>query len=238
MKVKLLLAEVLALVLATVLVMGCTTSGPVATPPPPSPPEESEYLIQAGDNLDIKFPFNPEMNENITVRPDGRIALPLIEEVMAASTTPAALGQSITNRYRKTLKRPEATVLVKGFAGQKVFVGGEVNTPGLITMPGKITVLQALFQAGGVKNTAAMDSVVVLRDSGEAAPQFFTIKLGDTMLHGAGDMVLTPYDVVFVPKSTIARLNQFVEQYIDKLLPVSRSLGFSYVYNLNPDVVK
>jgi len=85
------------------------------------------YIIQAGDQLDIKFFYNPELNDSVTVRPDGKISLQLVDEVQAAGQTPAQLDDFLTEKYAKELRKPVITVIVKSFASQRVYVGGEVN---------------------------------------------------------------------------------------------------------------
>jgi len=128
------------------------------------------------------------------------------------------------------------TVIVKEFSGQKIYVGGEVNSPGIIPLSGKLTSLQAILQAGGFKNTAELKSVVILRNQGTEDPLFMTINLKEDLSTAAhqNDILLKPYDIVFVPKTTIAKMNQFVDQYIEKLIPISKSIGV--FYNLNPQV--
>jgi len=197
-----------------------------------------EYILQLGDVIDIKFYYHPELNERVIIRPDGKISLQLIDEVMGAGLTPSELDSILTEKYSKTLRGPEVAVIVKEFAGHKVYVGGEVESPGLFPTTGNLTALQAILQAGGFKDTAQLSNVVILRNQG---PQEVIIKIidlkKDLMTHASyNDILLKPYDIVFVPKTTIAKINQFIAQYIDKLIPIARMVGFNWVYNLNPDI--
>jgi len=191
----------------------------------------NEYILQFGDVIDIKFYYNPELNERVTIRPDGKISLQLVDEVEAVGLIPSELDRILTEKYSKILSQPEVAVIIQEFAGQKVYVGGEVNSPGLIPISGKLTSLQAIFQAGGFKNTAKLKSIVILRDQGTKKPLFTTINLKEDLKKHTqhNDILLKPYDIIFVPKTTIAKINQFVDQYIKKLLPVSLTVGFSYV---------
>ena len=121
------------------------------------------YTIAPGDELDIKFFFNPELNETITVRPDGMISLQLIDEIQAAGLQPAELDQKLTDLYSRELRKPVLTVIVRSFTRQRVYVGGEVNTPGLIELSGGLTALQAVFQSAGFKETADPAETLVIR---------------------------------------------------------------------------
>jgi len=110
-----------------------------------------------------------------------------------------------------------------------VYVGGEVVEPGLVPLSGKMTALSAILRARGLKPTAKANSVVLLRDSGQPRPIILRINLQQVLVTGRNDVELRPYDVVYVPKSTIAKIDQFVDQYIRQLLPISVNMGFSYI---------
>ena len=96
----------------------------------PQPPLAEEYRIQAGDLLDIKFFYNPTLNEQVTVRPDGLISLQLIKSTEAAGLTPEQLTDRLKKEYSAQLKEPDIAVIVRSFAAQRVFVDGEVAKPG------------------------------------------------------------------------------------------------------------
>ena len=201
----------------------------------PTKETTGKYILQIGDRVDIKFFYNPELNELVTIRPDGRISLQLIDEVMAAGLAPSELDELLTELYSNRLDNAEVAVIVREFPGLNVYVGGEVNSPGLIPVAGKLTTLQAILHAGGFKDTAESKSVVILRNQGTQDPLFMTLNLKENLVKGVAqnDILLKPYDIIFVPKSTIAKMNQFVDQYIKELIPVT--LSFGLVYNLNPE---
>jgi polysaccharide biosynthesis/export protein len=223
------------LVGALAAIAGCSHSNstvpPMEAAPAMSQPVVAPYLIQPGDALDIKFFYNPELNETVTVRPDGYISLQLVNEVKAAGLPPSQLNEALTQLYARELKKPVIAVIVKTFAGQRVYVGGEVGQQGLITMPAGLTALQAVMQSGGFKNTAQPSETLVIRKGPDRRPVPARVDL-NSMLSGstAGqDSKLQPDDVVYVPKSQIAQANLFVKQYIEELLLFRGvSLGFSY----------
>jgi protein involved in polysaccharide export with SLBB domain len=178
------------------------------------------YTIAPGDELDIKFFYNPELNESVIVRPDGMISLQLIDEIQAAGLKPAELDQRLTDLYSRDLRKPVLTVIVRTFTRQRVYVGGEVNTPGLIMLPAGMTTLQAIFQSEGFKETADPAETLVIRKGPDNRPIPLRIDLAAVMDAGdnSNDMQLQPDDIVYVPKSAIANANKFIDEYIGGLL--------------------
>ncbi len=187
-----------------------------------------DYRIQPGDEMDIKFFFNPEIDQTVIVRPDGQISLPLVDDVRAAGLAPSELDALLTQVYARELRKPMITVIVKTFTGQRVYVGGEVTKPGVVDLTTGMTALQAVIAAEGFLDTAKPEAVIVIRNGGAAdAPIPIRVELeqsidGDTT---AGDIPLQAYDVVYVPKSAIANVNLFVKQYIQGVL-MFRGWGF------------
>ena len=182
-----------------------------------------EYVIRAGDELSIKFFYSPELTEDLVVRPDGRVSLQLIPEVMAAGRTAKELTNLLTEMYSTELLRPEITVIVRSFTAQRVYVDGEVNKPGEIKLVGDLTVLQSIAMAGGFKESARPKEVILIRRDTDGRPIGIPLDL-KSLRRGkssGGDMTLTPYDVVYVPKSTIANFNKWIDQYIRRVIPVS-----------------
>jgi polysaccharide export outer membrane protein len=198
-------------------------------PAPAAPP--APYVIQPNDQLDIKFFYNPELNETVTVRPDGKISLQLVDEIQAAGMQPAELDRHLTDLYAHELKKPVLTVIVRSFTGQRVYVGGEVNRAGLITLQPGLTALQAVIQSGGFMETAQPAETLIIRKGADNKPLPLRIDLSEVMAAGdpGADYALQPDDIVYVPKSAIAQANKFVNQYIEQLLMFRGvSLGFSY----------
>ena len=104
---------------------------PLGAPGTIVPPVQEEYKINVSDKLSIKLFYNPELNQEVVVRPDGRITLQLVNEVKVLGLTPAKVSEVLTENYAKYLAQPpEVSVIVNSFAGQKVFVGGEVARSG------------------------------------------------------------------------------------------------------------
>ena len=190
---------------------------------------EQEYRLQIGDQLDIKFYYNSDLNEQVTVRPDGRISLQLVHEIVAAGLTPLELTRLLTEKYAAELKEPEITLIVRSFSSQKVYVDGEVSRPGIVNLIGPLTVLQAISQAGGVKDTARTSEVVIIRRDAENKPLILPVDVKKVMdgTDMKQDIALMPYDIIFVPKSAIANVNVWVDQYIRRNIPLNFGLGYT-----------
>jgi len=200
------------------------------TAPLPDQQMDREYRFQSGDLIKVKLPYHPDFNESTIIRPDGKVSLQLIDEVQAEGLTPGEFDEMITKKYAQILREPEITVMVGGFAGQMIFVGGEVNSPMVLPLKGRITVLQAIFNAGGFKDTAQPKSVIVISKDLKNRP--VTRKLDLTMVISGEkpqeDILLSPQDIVYVPKSFIARADLFVDQYLKKLMPADLYMGFGF----------
>lgn len=187
--------------------------------------EEPPYRLYPGDELEITVPSAPELNKSGIIQPDGRIALPLIGAVMVADRTLPEIEQVLTAAYASQLLRPRVLVAIKATQPLRVFVGGEVDKPGVYDMPGDINSLQAVIQAGGFRVTAKRDRVVILRRIADGRFMMRTVDLKKGSSQPGVDLVpLRRFDVVFVPRSSIAEANLFVQQYVRDLLPISFSL--------------
>jgi protein involved in polysaccharide export with SLBB domain len=194
------------------------------------------YRIRAGDMLEVKHRLATELNDVAVVRPDGKISLPLIPSTRVAGLTSDELEANLKQAYARDLRDVQLSVLVRSFATQRVFVGGEVEKPGVIDMVDGETVMQALFAAGGMKSTARSDEVVVVRRSDADQRQVFAVNL-DKVVSGTAlgqDMPLQPLDTVIVPRSDIAQVDLWVEQYIRNLLPAAPSASVLYTFNNTP----
>jgi polysaccharide biosynthesis/export protein len=176
----------------------------------------------------VKFYFNPDLSEEVTVRPDGRISLQLVPEVKAAGRTARELTADLKKEYSGQLSNPELTVIVKTFSGQRIFVGGEVGKPGEKPLIGPITALQAVAMAEGFKYTARETEVIVIRRGADGHPLVIpcNLKAAISGVDPSQNLALMPFDIVYVPRSTLAITNKFVDQFIRENIPVSFGLRF------------
>src|SRR5882724_1028412 len=222
----------LIFVLAAV-VMGCASQGGQVTLIPFTPlasqlpASESDYIVQVGDTLNIKFYYHPDHDlRDLIVRPDGKLLLPLVGDMQAAGLTPEQLAEQIAQRYAFTLREPKVAVDVKTANTGQVYVGGEVQRPGIIKLKPKMNVLQAIVEAGGPKNTGDVKRVVLLRSVGDNQFGYRQLNLMRLLRHEdhADDATLAQDDLIFIPQTGIAKANVWVEQYIKNMMPFGTPL--------------
>jgi polysaccharide export outer membrane protein len=174
-----------------------------ATPGTPTgsivPP--SDYVIGPEDVLSIVYWQEKDMTSDVTVRPDGRITLPLLDEVMAAGLTPTALRDRLTTESKRYFEDPNITVGVKAINSRKVFITGEVSKPGAYPLVGPMTVIQLIAMAGGLKDYADGSNITVIRtENGKQVSYRFDYKgvasrkvsLTTMIQLKAGDTVIVP----------------------------------------------
>ena len=222
--------KIVCLIVTLTLVGACSSSvaGRAGMSQPSSHPAR-EYRIQPGDLLDVKLFYNPELNEQLTVRSDGRITLQLVNDVVAAGLTPAELTTALTKAYAADLTNPKVAVIVRTSIADKVYVDGEVYRAGLVNLTGPTTVLQSISQAGGMKDTAKTEGIIVLRRAENNKMTAIQVDLKDALRGGDmnQDIVVRPNDIVYVPKSRISNVNKWVDMYIRKNIPFPIGLGYS-----------
>lgn len=193
------------------------------------------YRIQPGDDLSVVLPFNGELNYRGPVAPDGTLTMPFAGTVPAAGLTVTQLGDNINKALATNGVAADAHASV-GIAqsASHVYVGGQVARPGEIALHPGMSVIQAVIAAQGLLDTARTNEVVLIRRSPDGRPMLRTIDI-DALTHQgdpAQDIILQSSDTIFVPKSSVAEVDQWVDQYIDKVLPFNR--GFDYTISNNP----
>lgn len=200
---------------------------------------ELEYLIRPGDDLEIKFFYTQELNEAIKVRPDGYITLQLIDEIKVAGMTPKRLDEVLTEKYSEHLKDPSISVIARSFKDFRAYVGGEVSVPQVVSLEGGMSVIQAIYRAGGTLPTANMESVILIRKGANGEPIPYHLDLSDAAVEQSKvdlQVALSPSDVIYVPRSPIANANRWVQQYItDLVLFKGVQLGFGVSYVIEHD---
>lgn len=183
-------------------------------------PQANDVQLRPGDVVKVKFAYWPELDEQQTVRPDGKIALQLVGEVNAGGMTPNILREQLVGLYAPKLNSPVISVILESAASHRVYVGGEVHTPGLVVLNGRLTVLAAIMQAGGfIKESARLKEVLVIRQR-DGKQHVTRVDIKQALKHPETNAVyLEPQDVVYVPRTAIDKVDQWVDQYINKIVP-------------------
>ena len=189
-----------------------------------------EYRIGAGDGLEIKFFLTPELGERVTVRPDGKISIMFAPNIQAEGLTAEELAADIRASYAPHVKQIDLVVLVRSFASQKAFVGGEVGAPGAVLLTGNENVLQILSSVGWVTPAAGDTVVLVRRDPDMQGEKAYRINF-DELRRGINmtqNVLIQPRDVLLVPPSDVTSVDRWVDQNIRQMLPVPVSTGAYY----------
>jgi polysaccharide export outer membrane protein len=161
---------------------------------------DPDYKIGAQDVVRIDVWKEPEISRTTPVRPDGRISLPLLNDVQAAGLTPTQLAGSISEGLKKFITNPQVTVGVTEINSRRVYVTGEVIKPGAFPLQAGMTVLQALTSSGGFTQFARVKGIYVLRtEDGKQVKHPFNYKDVVSGKHPELNIVLQPADVIVVP---------------------------------------
>jgi polysaccharide export outer membrane protein len=183
-------------------------------------PERPPYRMRVGDKLLIRFFYYPGYNLEVFVRSDGVVTIPSLGEVRAEGMTPRELEDIIRTHYAQILAEPTVSVIVQQPANEQVFVLGEVRTPRAVDYTAASTVMQLIASAGGVTTAAKKNSVILIRRRPEGDFGGTKLNLEDVLDGRAADVDLLPRDVVYVPMSSIARVDLFVNQFFQEISPV------------------
>jgi polysaccharide export outer membrane protein len=158
------------------------------------------YVIGAEDVLYVNVWREQEISRPVVVRPDGKISLPLLNDVTAAGLTPMELEQQLTAGFGKYLENPQVTVIVTTINSQQVFILGEVNRIGRYPLSPNMTVLQALSMSGGFTQFANLNDIYILRkENGKQARFPFNYKEVVRGHHNEQNIVLKAGDTIIVP---------------------------------------
>ncbi len=218
-------------VAALLLLAGCSSFTPVEAPAfseqPLPPPEWRAYRIQVDDFLSIRFWGDSELDQDVTVRPDGMISLPYVDDVRAAGLTPAELDAELTRRYAVELRSPQLTVIVSGAGGRQIYIGGEVGGRGSLQLTQNMTLLQAIQVMGGFSTSSRLGQVLLIRTmpGGERVARSVDLRPVLTGADPSQDIPLQGNDIIYVPRTKIANLNLWFEQYVSSILPIDAILS-------------
>ena len=182
------------------------------TPPRLTTVTQDRYRLQPGDVLEVQFRYSPEFNQTVTVQPDGFITMEIGGDLKVAGFTVEQTKQAILRQASTRLQDPVATVLLKEFQKPYFVDAGEVGTPGKIEMRERVTALQAIMLAGGMKESAKSSQVVVFRqiNSDYAEVKLLNLKSIKKTSDLENDLTLQAGDMVYVPRDKISKVERFI----------------------------
>src|SRR6266404_6242867 len=174
---------------------------------------EERYRLQPGDVFEVQFRYSPEFNQTVTVQPDGYISLEMGGDLKVAGLTIEQTRAAILKKAGARLQDPVAAIVLKEFQKPYFVISGEVNLPGKIEMRERVTALQAIMLAGGMKEAARSSQVVVFRriNSDTAEVKLLNLKSVRRTADLENDLTLQPGDMVFVPRDKISRIERFMK---------------------------
>lgn len=183
----------------------CVSTYPDAPMMTASAGDKSEYVIGPGDNLQVFVWRNPDLTTSVPVRPDGRISVPLIENVLASGKTPSQLGQEIEVILSEYVKDPQVTIIVTSFNGpfaEQIRIVGQATSPQAVAYRKDMTVLDAMIQVGGLTEFAAGNRAVIVRKI-DGVEKIYRVRLNDLLRNGdvSANVELLPGDVLIIPES-------------------------------------
>jgi polysaccharide export outer membrane protein len=186
---------VTALFIPSVAAAQITSSLLASVDPPP------HYVIGTDDVLSVVFWRDKDMSADVVVRPDGKISLPLVNELQAGGLSPAQLRDAIEAVAKRYVEEPSVTVVVKQINSRKLFITGQVEKPGSYSMSGPTTVLQLISMAGGLREFADGHRILIMRTGKGGKPSGFVFNYRQVAegKNLAQNIELQPGDTVVVP---------------------------------------
>jgi len=170
----------------------------VQTPKPAT--QDPNYVIGPDDELSVNVWREADISRTVPVRPDGRISLPLVNDVAAAGLTPMQLGTEITTRLKKFIAEPQVTIIVLRINSQRIFLIGEVSRAGAYPLLPNMTVLEAITSAGGLSPFAKQSKIHIMRkEDGKQTTFPFNFKEALKGIHPEQNIVLKAGDTIVVP---------------------------------------
>ncbi|RJP72354.1 MAG: hypothetical protein C4532_06270 [Candidatus Abyssobacteria bacterium SURF_17] len=192
---------------------------------------EETYHLEAPDEIDVSVLPQAELDRRVTIRPDGKVSLPLIGDVLVEGLTPMEVREKLTEEFSKYVKNPSVSVIVVGFNSKKIFVIGEVFRQGAFPYTGPMTAFEAVEEAGSFTRRASLGRVILVRGDLKN-PQVIDVNLKEVVRKGLKqkDLYLQSGDIVYVPPNGFAKTGYAIEQVLfpfSPILGVGRDIGYA-----------
>jgi polysaccharide export outer membrane protein len=204
---------------------------------------QKEYVFAPGDQLEIVVRRAPEVSRTVTIRSDGNISLPLIQDVQAAGRTPKELADDLTARFATRLVDPEVNVIATQIRQPVVYVTGDVTQAAVVPLRDAPTAIQALTAAGGIKRTGATREISLIRLNPDGFVQAIAIPVPVKGQPGPymalRSTLLQADDVLFVPESGRSQIARVLDDFVNRpLTGVNSVLGLYLNFRLVNAITK
>ena len=225
-------------VLMGLLASACSGVDTLPVPSVPAPDQapalyqpavERETRFQVDDRIAIRSYYDPQFNQELVVRPDGKISPLLLGDVDVLGKTPAELRTLLLAEYTRMAGSPDIIVALADSADLSIYLGGEVKQPSVHRLRGSLTVLQAVSLAGGLLPTANERQILLIRRQPDGALDVYGIDLHKVLRNEMPDVFVQRHDVVYAPRTVIADVNRYVDQYVNGLIPDSVLFNFGWI---------
>ncbi len=184
-----------------------STSSAAAPPTPAQAHPGEEYVIGSGDVLSVFIYHAPELSEpDVPVRPDGRMSVPLIQDIVASGKTADQLSREIESRLKKYVRDPNVTVIVRSFVGpleRQIKVIGEATDPEAIPYRDRMTLLDVMIATKGLTKFAAGNRAIIVRHTAPAEQKIIRVRLADLIKDGdiSQNVAMQPGDTLIIPQT-------------------------------------
>lgn len=229
MKTRLML-----LVLLGLLALGsCAMPKPNPKPPPPLPEGPFKvtppaYYIVPEDVIEIQVWQNADLSRDAIVRPDGKIAMPLVGDLLAMGLTLTQLDEELTKQLSEYIRAPDVSVAVKKFGGEKIFILGAVASPGVHKFRGFTRLVEAIGMAKGCTRAARLEQVLVIRGDINKKPEVIVINYEDIIKKGdqSKNITIQSNDIIYVPSTFISDVAHFLRNNLAPVLSTIVTLDY------------
>lgn len=193
-------------IIGTAMLAACAPPVPVGAPQPPATGTAEMYVIGAGDSLRIFVYQAPDLSGGVAVRPDGRISVPLVGDIVAAGKQPMELAKELEVILKKYVHQPTVTVIVNSFTGpldRQVRIIGEATDPSAMPYRDGMTLLDVMIATKGLTKFAAGNRAVLIRRGPDGSSQSIPVRLSDLIKDGdiRANMAIQPGDTLIIPQT-------------------------------------
>lgn len=191
--------------------------------------EKPLYRVGPGDKLKIKFLLTQDMDESVTVTPDGSIGIRAAGQLRVEGKSLVEIEKAIRVASRRNITDQQVVVSLEEANSSRIYIGGAIRNPGPMMLSDlRLTALHAVLLAGGFTDDARLGQIAVIRRGPKGEPMLRTLNIRSNIETGdSKDIVLQPGDILYVPRSSISEVNLWVDQFINKVVPFQRSFNYT-----------